>query len=96
LFPLFLAAETESKREKKTLFYTVRSEQLLPQTGELLFIPLANLPFEESVGVDFLLFSLVLTPFCPKEEAIESALTPHSSPPLQPCLLWKTFSRFSC
>ena len=33
-------------------------------------------PFEESVGIDFLLFSLVLTPFCPKEEAIESALKP--------------------
>ena len=31
-------------------------------------------PFEESVGDVFLLFSLVLTPFCPKEEAIESAL----------------------
>ena len=32
-------------------------------------------PFEESVGVDFFLLYLVLTPFCPKEEAIKSALT---------------------
>jgi hypothetical protein len=32
------------QERKKSLFYTVRSEQLLPQTGELLFIPLANLP----------------------------------------------------
>ena len=65
---IFDAGDRKQER-KKTLFYTVRSEQLLPQMGKLLFIPLANL-----FGVDFLLFSLILTPFCPKEEAIESAL----------------------
>jgi hypothetical protein len=40
---IFGAGDRKQER-KKTLFYTVRSEQLLPQTGELLFIPLANLP----------------------------------------------------
>jgi heme/copper-type cytochrome/quinol oxidase subunit 2 len=40
---IFGVRDRKQEREK-TLFYTVRSEQLLPQTGELLFIPLANLP----------------------------------------------------
>ena len=40
---IFGAGDRKQER-KKTLFYTMRSEQLLPQTGELLFIPLANLP----------------------------------------------------
>jgi hypothetical protein len=41
---IFGAGDRKQER-KNTLFYTVRSEQLLPQTGKLLFIPLANFPF---------------------------------------------------
>ena len=41
---IFGAGDRKQERKKKTLFYTMRSEQLLPQTGELLFTPLAILP----------------------------------------------------
>jgi hypothetical protein len=41
---VFFGAGDRKQERKKTLFHTVKSEQLLPQTGELLFIPLANLP----------------------------------------------------
>ena len=41
---IFGAGDRKQERKKKTLFYTMRSEQLLPQMGELLFIRLANLP----------------------------------------------------
>jgi hypothetical protein len=41
---IIFGAGDKARERKKSLFYTVRSEQLLPQTGELLFTPLANLP----------------------------------------------------
>ena len=34
----------KARERKKNLFYPTRSEQLLPQTGELLFIRFGNLP----------------------------------------------------
>jgi hypothetical protein len=44
LFPLFLARETECKREKKILFNALADEQLLLQLKELLFISFRILP----------------------------------------------------